>query len=77
LRDNLATLERQLAAKEAYLAASAEMHNRDRQLLLEETRLLLKEVAKNGGLFDDTTKTEAVAATATTSKREQVAGPKK
>jgi prephenate dehydrogenase len=53
LRDNLATLERQLAAKEAYLAASAELHSRDRQRLLEETRMLLKEVAKNGGLFDE------------------------
>jgi prephenate dehydrogenase len=53
LRDNLATLERQLAAKEAYLAASAELHSRDRQRLLEETRMLLREVAKNGDFFDE------------------------
>lgn len=51
LRDNLATLEKQLAAKEAYLAASSELRNRDRQQLIEETRLLLREVAQNGGLM--------------------------
>jgi hypothetical protein len=49
MRDNLSTLERQLAAKEAYLAASAEMQNSDRQRLIAETRLLLQEIAKNGG----------------------------
>jgi len=54
LRDNLATLERQLAAKEAYLTAASEMRNTDRQRLLAETKLLLQEVAKNGGLFSDT-----------------------
>lgn len=51
MRENLATLERQLAAKEAYLEASVEMRNSDRQRLLAETKLLLQEVAKNGGLF--------------------------
>jgi len=51
MRDNLSTLERQLAAKEAYLEASTEMRNSDRQRLLAETKLLLQEVAKNGGLF--------------------------
>jgi arogenate dehydrogenase (NADP+), plant len=52
MQDNLATLERQLAAKEAYLAASAEMRNNDRQRLLAETKLLLREVAQNGGFWD-------------------------
>ena len=46
MRDNLAHLERQLAAKDAYLAASAEMRNSDRQRLLAETKMLLREVAK-------------------------------
>lgn len=50
MRDNLSQLERQLAAKEAYLAASAEMQNSDRQRLIAETKLLLQEIAKNGGL---------------------------
>ena len=50
MRDNLSTLERQLAAKEAYLAASAEMQNSDRQRLIAETKLLLQEIATNGGL---------------------------
>jgi len=50
MRDNLAKVERQLAAKEAYLAASLEMKNSDRQRLLTETKLLLQEIAKNGGL---------------------------
>jgi prephenate dehydrogenase len=45
MRDNLATLERQLAAKEAYLAATVELRNTERQRLLAETRQLLQEVA--------------------------------
>ena len=40
-------MERKLAAKEAYLAASAEMKNTDRQQLLAECRMLLKEMAKS------------------------------
>jgi arogenate dehydrogenase (NADP+) len=47
MRDNLASVERKLAAKEAYLAASAEMKNTDRQKLLAECRMLLKEMAKS------------------------------
>lgn len=53
MRDNLANIERQLVAKESYLAASTEMRNNDRQRLLAETKQLLQEVAKNGGLFDN------------------------
>jgi arogenate dehydrogenase (NADP+), plant len=52
MRDNLVNIERQLVAKESYLAASTEMRNTDRRRLLAETKLLLQEVAKNGGLFD-------------------------
>ncbi|KAL9180081.1 hypothetical protein ACHAXT_008051 [Thalassiosira profunda] len=48
MRDNLASVERKLAAKEAYLAASAEMKNTDRQKLLAECRMLLQEMAKSG-----------------------------
>lgn len=51
MRDNLATLERQLAAKDAYLAATVELRNNERQRLLAETRQLLQEVAQNGDLF--------------------------
>jgi arogenate dehydrogenase (NADP+), plant len=58
MRDNLAHLERQLAAKEAYLAASAEMKNSDRQRLIAETRLLLQEVARES-LFGQATPTGA------------------
>lgn len=47
MRDNLASVERKLAAKEAYLAASSEMKNTDRQKLLAECRMLLREVAKS------------------------------
>ena len=50
MRDNLAGVERQLAAREAYLAAKAEMNKSDRQRLLAETRLLLQELARTGGL---------------------------
>lgn len=50
MRDNLSRLERQLAAKEAYLAASAEMRNSDRQRLLAETKMLLREIVANGDL---------------------------
>ena len=52
MRDNLAELERKLAAKEAYLAASAEMQSSDRQRLIAETKLLLQEIAKNGAFAD-------------------------
>ena len=48
IRDNLASMERQLVAKESYIAASAEMRNNDRQRLLAETKLLLQEVVAAG-----------------------------
>lgn len=48
MRENLADVERKLAAREAYLAAKAEMRQSDRQRLLAETKLLLQELAKNG-----------------------------
>ena len=47
MRDNLARLEQQLAAKEAYLAAGIELRNSDRQRLLAETKELLQEVLRN------------------------------
>jgi len=54
MRDNLASVERKLAAKEAYLAASAEMKNTDRQKLLAECRMLLREMAKaNAGIAEE------------------------
>jgi len=54
MRDNLASVERKLAAKEAYLAASAEMKNTDRQKLLLECRMLLREMAKaNTGVAEE------------------------
>lgn len=52
LRDNLARLERQLAGKEAYLAATAELRNNERQRLLAETRQLLQEVAQTGNFLN-------------------------
>jgi prephenate dehydrogenase len=48
MRENLADVERQLAAREAYLAAKAEMRKSDRQRLLTEMRLLLQELDKSG-----------------------------
>lgn len=47
MRDNLASVERKLAAKEAYLAACAEMKNSERQKLLAECKMLLREMAKS------------------------------
>lgn len=46
LRENLARVERQLVAKEAFLAAKSEMKDLDRQRLIAECRQLLHEVAK-------------------------------
>ena len=46
MRDNLASVERKLAAKEAYLAASAEMKNSEKQKLLAECKMLLREMAR-------------------------------
>jgi len=47
MRENLASVERKLASKEAYLAASAEMKSSDRQKLIAECRLLLREMARS------------------------------
>ena len=59
MRENLASVERKLAAKEAYLEASAEMKNTDRQKLLAECRMLLKEMAKSSDSSSiDSTSTE-------------------
>ena len=48
MRENLADVERKLAAREAYLAAKVEMRQSDRQRLLTETKLLLQELARTG-----------------------------
>jgi prephenate dehydratase/prephenate dehydrogenase len=58
MRENLASLERQLAAREAYLLAKDEMRKSDRQRLLAETRLLLQELARNGIIDGTTTQKE-------------------
>jgi len=50
LRNNLAKIERQLAAKEAYLAASADLRNRDRQRLIAECKDLLREVVSTSNI---------------------------
>ena len=47
LRENLAALECELAAKGAYLSAKEELIKGDRQKLLSETRMLLQELAKS------------------------------
>jgi hypothetical protein len=60
MRDNLANVERKLAVKEAYLAAASEMKNTDRQKLLAECRMLLKEVAKSNGQVVDMSKLEGM-----------------
>mmetsp|Transcript_61913 Transcript_61913/g.72385 ORF Transcript_61913/g.72385 Transcript_61913/m.72385 type:complete len:726 (+) Transcript_61913:164-2341(+) len=50
MRENLALLERQLAAKEAYIAAKSEMQSNERQRLIAECRSLLQEVSKSSAL---------------------------
>jgi arogenate dehydrogenase (NADP+), plant len=44
IREALAQVERQLAAKEAYLSAKAEINSGERTRVLEECRTLMKEV---------------------------------
>jgi exosome complex component RRP43 len=46
IREALAQVERQLAAKEAYLSAKAEVNNEQRSRILEECRVLLLEASK-------------------------------
>lgn len=46
MRENIADIERKLAARNAYLVAKAEIMQSDRQKLLSETRMLLQELAK-------------------------------
>lgn len=53
MRENLASLERKLAAREAYLAAKAEMKTNDRRRLLAETRLLLQDIVKSGSAISE------------------------
>ena len=48
LKDELGEIERELVAKDSYLSASIEMKKKDRQQLLAETKLLLREIAKEG-----------------------------
>jgi len=72
LRDNLASLECELAARGAYLSAKQEMIKGDRQKLLAETRMLLQELAKSDSSSDndDTVNTSAAPAnTAATKKK--------
>lgn len=47
LRENLASLECELAAKGAYLSATQDLVKGDQQKLLSEMRILLREVAKS------------------------------
>lgn len=71
MRDNLASVERKLAAKEAYLAASLEMKNTDRQKLLAECRMLLREVAKSSGKANDETTIERKLDTSSSTPEKQ------
>ncbi|KAG5178627.1 Trifunctional chorismate Mutase/Prephenate Dehydratase/Prephenate dehydrogenase [Tribonema minus] len=48
LRESFAQVERQLAAKEAYMAAKADMASEERQRILAEVRGLLREAARAG-----------------------------
>jgi len=50
MRSNLAKVECQLAAKEAYLQAKSEMQDSDRLMLIAEAKMLLQEVAKSSSL---------------------------
>jgi prephenate dehydratase/prephenate dehydrogenase len=50
MRDNLARVERQLAAKEAYIEAREEMKATDRQRLISETKSLLQDIIQSGEL---------------------------
>lgn len=68
MRENLSRLERQLAAKEAYLAASTEMRNSDRQRLLAETKMLLREIMANGDLMGTATGSPETSASPTSSE---------
>lgn len=61
LRDNLASLECELAARGAYLSAKQEMMKGDRQKLLAETRMLLQELAKSSSSNDETVPTSVAA----------------
>jgi prephenate dehydratase/prephenate dehydrogenase len=71
MRDNLAALEQRLAAKEAYLAASIELRNNDRQRLIAETKLLLQEVVKNGVMQEENDEKEAEKVIDNTQKQQQ------
>jgi arogenate dehydrogenase (NADP+) len=77
MRDNLSTLEKQLAAREAYLEASAEIKDSDRQRLLAETKSLLQEMAKNGGLWEGPNEPKVDTATSAPSsaKRSKSSAP--
>lgn len=53
LKDELGELERELVSKDSYLSASAEMKKKDRQRLLAETKMLLREIVKEGFAADE------------------------
>lgn len=76
MRENLAAVERKLAAREAYLEAKAEMRQSDRQALLAETKLLLQELAKAGveGSDSSATLTNGILASETNSKPQHLEG---
>jgi prephenate dehydratase/prephenate dehydrogenase len=59
MRDNLARVERQLAAKEAYIEAREEMKATDRQRLISETKSLLQDIIQSGELSSSLVKPAA------------------
>ena len=65
LRENLAFLECELAARGAYLSAKEELIKGDRQKLLSETRMLLQELAKSEFAASATTTSASASTTAT------------
>ena len=77
LRDNLASLECELAARGAYLSAKQEMMKGDRQKLLAETRMLLQELAKSSSSSNDDTVPTSVAASAAPATSANTAAKKK
>ena len=77
LRDNLASLECELAARGAYLSAKQEMMKGDRQKLLAETRMLLQELAKSSSSSNDETVPTSAAIPAAPATSTNTAAKKK
>jgi len=61
MRENLAKVEREIESKRSYIAAVSDLKSKERQKLIAETKLLLREIVNNDSESQSDAQVESLA----------------